>query len=456
MMTTKSKDPKEPKEYKVPCDGLSKIISLKKLSEREVKQIIKKLKQVIKSSSPGNADILSYIQVLVTATLTVGEKESLVKYVRPLKGDNPEHKSILQQIMLSLYYSIINVYPGLEIHSVCADVNGILNLDQPAAMEDQAFQEHLKKETKKKEKKKAYEFSTNKDIEDLRIHLSKNLIGQDQAINVVCDTLKLKVAGFAKVVNLFFIGKTGRGKTELAKLLGDRFSGNFWLINCAEFANGHEVNRLLGAPPGYVGHSDKSLLKEKSEKSNKWVIVFDEIEKANPKFYNFLLSLMETGTCSDNIGTKVDFSESIFIFTSNCGLKDLKNKSTNFHFQKNASSDMEYLKDSLEEEFSPEFRNRIDEYVFFNDLTKEDARKIVDLRLKSLPLNRTPEIVNFVVENGFSEEFGARELNRFIKKKVALPLANVILDKRVPQDGTENYEAIVDNGQVKIVNTLSN
>ena len=268
--------------------------------------------------------------------------------------------------------------------------------------------------------------------------------------------MKLKVAGFAKVVNLFFIGKTGTGKTFCSKLLGEKFSGNFWVINCAEFANGHEVNRLLGAPPGYIGHSDKSLLKEKSEKSNKWVIVFDEIEKANPKFYNFLLALMETGKCSDNIGTSIDLSESIFIFTSNCGMKDLKTKSTGFHHIRTKNADMEDLKASLEEEFSPEFRNRIDEFVFFNDLTKEDAKKIADLKLKELPVKRTPELVDYVVNNGFSEEFGARELNRFIKKKIALPLADVILDKKVPQDGTKLYEAIVDSGRIQIVNTMMN
>lgn len=455
-MTTKDKDPKNIKEYKVPCDGLNKIISVKKLTEKNIKQLVSKLKQVIKASTPGNADIMHYIQILVTATLTVKEKESLIKYVKPLKGDTPDERAVLQAIMGSLYHSVISVYPAFDIHNVCADVNGILNLD-PQAMEDQEFKEHIKKETKKpKEKKNPYEFSTNKDIENLRSYLSKNIIGQDEAVNVVCDTLKLKVAGFAKVVNLFFIGKTGTGKTFCSKLLGEKFSGNFWVINCAEFANGHEVNRLLGAPPGYIGHSDKSLLKEKSEKSNKWVIVFDEIEKANPKFYNFLLALMETGKCSDNIGTSIDLSESIFIFTSNCGMKDLKTKSTGFHHIRTKNADMEDLKASLEEEFSPEFRNRIDEFVFFNDLTKEDAKKIADLKLKELPVKRTPELVDYVVNNGFSEEFGARELNRFIKKKIALPLADVILDKKVPQDGTKLYEAIVDSGRIQIVNTMMN
>lgn len=452
-MTTKAKDPKE---YKVPCDGLNRIISIRKLNERNIKQLVTKLKQVIQSSTPGNADIMHYIQILVTATLTVKEKETLLKYVKDLKGDSQEDKIILQSIMGSLYHSIIAVYPAFDIHNVCADVNGILNLD-PQAMEDQEFKEHIKKETKQpKQKKNPYEFSTNKDIETLRTHLLKNIIGQDKAVNVVCDSLKLKVAGFTKVVNLFFIGKTGRGKTELARLLGDKFSGNFWKIDCGEFANGHEVNKLLGAPPGYIGHSDKSLLKEKSEKSNKWVIVFDEIEKANPKFYNFLLPLMETGFCTDNIGTKIDFSDSIFIFTSNCGMRELKSKSTNFHFKKNSDAEMEDLKEALEEEFSPEFRNRVDEFVFFNDLTKEDAKKIVNLRLLDLPVKRTPELIDYVVNNGFSDEFGARELTRFIKKRIALPLASVILDKKVPQDGTNSFEAIVDSGEVKIVNTIEN
>ena len=124
-------------------------------------------------------------------------------------------------------------------------------------------------------------------------------------------------------MNLFFIGKTGRGKTQLARKLGEKYSKHFWVINCAEFTNGHEVSRLLGSPPGYIGHSESSLIKEKADQSNRWTIVFDEIEKAHPKLYNILLSLLDTGTLTDNSGNEIDLTDSIFIMTSNCGLKDL-------------------------------------------------------------------------------------------------------------------------------------
>jgi ATP-dependent Clp protease ATP-binding subunit ClpC len=98
--------------------------------------------------------------------------------------------------------------------------------------------------------------------------------------------------GFIKTASFFFIGPTGVGKTELGKLLGKKYSGNFWKINCAEYANKHEYAKLIGSPPGYVGHTETSLMAEKAEQSNKWVILFDEIEKAHPKFYDFLLSLL--------------------------------------------------------------------------------------------------------------------------------------------------------------------
>ena len=285
--------------------------------------------------------------------------------------------------------------------------------------------------------------------------MKKNIIGQDEAIQAVSDAVKLKAADFSKHLNLFFIGKTGRGKTQLARKLGEQYSPNFWVINCAEFTNGHEVSRLLGSPPGYIGHSESSLIKEKADKSSRWTIVFDEIEKAHPKLYNILLSLLDTGTLTDNSGNEVDLTDSIFIMTSNCGLKDLKSKTVGFNEDKSSEGDKEEIMKSLESTFSPEFRGRVDEFVFFNDLNSEDVKKIAKLALSKYPVKASPEIIDYVIKRGYSEEYGARDIQRVIKRLVGLPLADEILSNRHPDNGTSRYEAEVREDKIEIINTVA-
>lgn len=444
--------------YKVPCEMLGRILSVRKLKSKDITFIEGRLKEVVNNAKPGNRSVVQYVKTVIEYTLALPEQAEIGKLLSAFNLDTPPDLLAVQNILASIYNAVTDVYPTMRIENVCYDLNGFKNnlpVD-PQEIMDSDFERLITQETRKRKgglKRRQFEFSTLSHVEELKSFLTKNIIGQEEAINIVCDVIKLKAVGFTKTVNLFFVGKTGRGKTELARLLGQKYSGNFWLINCAEFSNGHEVNRLLGAPPGYIGHSDKSLMKEKSDKSNKWVIVFDEIEKAHEKFFNFLLALMETGQCYDNIGTKIDLSDSIFIFTSNCGLKDLKKDYTGFGNMKNYKADKEELTKALEKQFSPEFRNRVDEFVYFNDLTREDALKIAELRLRDYPIKKTKELVSYIVDFGFSDEFGAREVSRFIKKKIGLPLANTILDNKVPQDKSTNYEVVLANGSIEVINT---
>lgn len=448
---------KKTDNYKVPCEMLGRILSVRRLKEKDIIFIEKQLKEIVNTAKPGNRSVVQYVKTVIQYTLPLPEQAEIGKLLDAFNLDLPADMLAVQNVLASVYNSIIDVYPSLRIEFICSDLNGFRQeILDPQAIMDPDFEKLIAKETKKKSapKKKEFEFTKLSHVEELKAFLSKNIIGQEEAVKVVCDAIKLKAVGFTKTVNLFFVGKTGRGKTELARLLGQKYSGNFWLVNCAEFSNGHEVNRLLGAPPGYIGHSDKSLMKEKSEKSNRWVIVFDEIEKAHEKFFNFLLALMETGQCYDNIGTKIDFSDSIFIFTSNCGLKDLKKDYTGFGNMKSQKADKEELTKALEKQFSPEFRNRVDEFVYFNDLNREDAMKIAELRLRDYPVKKTKELVGYIVDNGFSDEFGAREVTRFIKKKIGLPLADTILDNKIPEDKSTNYDVIVNNGKVEVINTV--
>ena len=370
---------------------------------------------------------------------------------------------LLEYKLLGAYYSaIIEYYPDFRIEYVCYEINEVLpesfileNLISDAK-QDEEFKKKVAEKANKRKKKTVTStpLSTLDAIFDLEKYLKKNIIGQDQAIKAVKDAVKLKAADFNKHMNLFFIGKTGRGKTQLARKLGDKYSENFWVINCAEFTNGHEVSRLLGSPPGYIGHSESSLVKEKADKSNRWTIVFDEIEKAHPKLYNILLSLLDTGTLTDNSGNEIDLTDSIFIMTSNCGLKDLKTTTVGFNCDVSSDGDREFIMKSIETTFSPEFRGRIDEFVFFNDLNSQDIKQIAKLELSKYPIKATPEIVNYVIKNGYSEEYGARDIQRVLKRLVGLPLADEILSNRHPDNGTGKYDAEVRENKLEIVNTI--
>ena len=228
-------------------------------------------------------------------------------------------------------------------------------------------------------------------------------------------------------------------------------------MNCAEYAGGHEYAKLIGSPPGYVGHSEKSLLAEKAEQSNSWVFLFDEIEKAHHKLYDFLLSLLDDGTCTDNMGQVLDFTQSIFIFTSNQGMSEVKRESVGFDRTTNReiedSATEETVRKSVKRHFSPEFLNRIDEVVVFKSLTRKDIREIAEIQLEDLPIKATKSLIDFVAENGYSQEYGARNISRFIKNNVSDKIADAILNRLVPKKEEEYYTPRIVDNQVKIVDT---
>jgi ATP-dependent Clp protease ATP-binding subunit ClpC len=290
----------------------------------------------------------------------------------------------------------------------------------------------------------------------LEDYLLENIVGQEAAIKALMRSLKLMASGLSGQSSFLFVGPTGVGKTQLAKLLGEKFSGNFYKINCAEYAGGHEYAKLIGSPPGYVGHTEKSLLAEKAEKSNSWVFLFDEIEKAHHKLYDFLLSLLDDGTCTDNMGQVLDFSQSIFIFTSNQGVGEIKRESVGFMSSKEEVSDSvseSVIKKSVKRHFSPEFLNRIDDTVVFKPLSKKDVKDIAALHLEKLPIMTTHALVEFVADKGYSREYGARNIARFIKNNVSDKVADAILNELVPKNGDEFYKPRIVRGEVKIIDT---
>jgi ATP-dependent Clp protease ATP-binding subunit ClpA len=437
------------------------------LGSDEVTALFTELKNFV-TSLPKDCSLLTYAKYVISKILH--DANVLADY------SNSED---FDKILHLVYDCIVDIYPYFSIENICSDLNGSIDilaslkqldslkqeppiLDIQSEIDDILFDASIisssavaaepARETKKKNQK-PYSRLTVKELSSIEEELKKNIVGQDEAIKVLIDRLKLISVGFEKRANLFFIGRTGTGKTELAKVFAKKYCGNFYKINCAEFSNGHEVAKLVGAPPGYVGSGSKSIFLEKAEKSSCWVFLFDEIEKANEKLFNLLLSLLDDGTIVDSQGKTLDFKDSIFIFTSNQGVSEIKDHALGFGGGNvSYDSSRETLKNSLGNLFTPEFRNRIDEFVYFNDLTKQDVERIVKLNLKQYPVNPTQQLIDFVVEKAYSVEYGVRELKRFLRSNVALPIADNILLQMSPIDGSGRYTMSVRNSKLEVVN----
>lgn len=453
--------------YRAPCPAIDQILLIKKLNQADALAFYNQLKTIVASSPPEGA-IMAYVKTLIQGLLY--DPDVIKPYI-----DDETETIVLKEV----YECIVDIYISFRIDVICADLNNLQPLNPFEPVDIKSF-DYLKPNDNKPSKghdpmdqvsnilkalepelsasprrsKKSNGFSlTLKDLELMEASLKKSIIGQDKAIEALISRLKLISVGFDRRGAFFFIGRTGVGKTELAKLFGKKYCNNFAKINCGEFTNGHEVAKLIGAPPGYVGSNQKSFFLEKSEVSNRWVFLFDEIEKAHEKLFNLLLSLLDDGTITDSNGNTLDFTNSIFIFTSNQGISEIKDSSLAFSAKGfNPEATKETLRESLNRLFTPEFRNRIDEFIYFNDLSRDDVVKIAKLHLKQYPVQQTDELIDYIVTNAYSKEYGVRELKRFIKTNVALLVAEAMLDHMVPIDGTRSYTVKVENNKLEIIN----
>ena len=430
--------------YKVVCDDLSLVLFVKGFTLEEERDLYLKIrKKIEKASSPVSVE--EYKQFIVTQFL-----EDAKAFIDSLPNDVDESIEILD----SAYDSIVGVYPPFSLEFICND----LNADTFFQGMDSSVLRHLQSQLPDEIPTRIpIQLSSIEDIQALEEYLGRNIVGQEPSIDALIRSLKLLASGLSKHSAFLFVGPTGVGKSQLGKLLGEKYSGNFYKINCAEYANAHEYAKLIGAPPGYIGHSEKSLLGEKAEHSSRWVFLFDEIEKAHHKLYDFLLSLLDDGTCTDNLGNILDFTESIFIFTSNQGVSEIKRDMMGFGREEKPVSKRvtkEIIEASLKNQFSPEFLNRLDDLIYFNPLTKGDVKEIARLQLELLPLQITDPLLDFIVENGYSDEYGARNIARFIKNNISVKVADAILNKRVPKGDAESlYKPRIVQGEVKIVGT---
>lgn len=280
--------------------------------------------------------------------------------------------------------------------------------------------------------------------------LKGSVIGQDNAVEKVAKAIQRNRAGLKdpnKPIGTFiFMGPTGIGKTQLAKVLAQYLfdsTDNLIRIDMSEYMEKFAVSRLIGAPPGYVGYEEGGQLTEKVRRRPYSVLLFDEIEKAHPDVFHVLLQLLDEGQLTDGLGRKVDFKNTIIIMTSNIGSRDLKEFGQGIGFSTTTKRDevinnnaKTYIDKALKRTFAPEFLNRIDDIILFNSLNKEDIYKIIDIELVSLfkrinelgyQIELTEKAKNFIAEEGYDPQFGARPLKRSIQKNLEDILAEVII-----------------------------
>lgn len=288
--------------------------------------------------------------------------------------------------------------------------------------------------------------------------LKKRVIGQDKAVEKLTRTIQRTRAGFKDpnrpIGSFIFLGPTGVGKTEMAKALSEfLFDADDAMIriDMSEFMEKFAVSRLVGAPPGYVGYEEGGLLTEKVRRKPYSVVLFDEVEKAHPDVFNLLLQALDEGQMTDSLGRKIDFRNTVIIMTSNIGSRQVKDFGTGMGFSTNnklESKEKEtkmVIENQLKKFFSPEFLNRVDDIVVFNNLGKEEIMSILDLRMAKVlkriedlgyKINLTDAAREFLGDKGFDPDFGARPLQRALQKYLEEPLAEEILKGNV-KEGTD-------------------
>ena len=278
--------------------------------------------------------------------------------------------------------------------------------------------------------------------------LSAKVIGQDETISKVCKTVKRNRLGLRKknhtIGNFIFIGSTGVGKTFFAKKLAEYMFGSeesLIRLDMSEYADEISVNKLIGAPPGYVGYGEGGVLCNAIKNNPYSVVLFDEIEKAHKDVFNILLQILDDGRITDGQGRTVDFKNTIIIMTSNLGSEYILEKKENAN---------ELVMNDLQMTFKPEFINRIDEIIIFHSLSKEVVTHILDkiiheievrLHDKRIKISLTEEAKNLIIDSAYDENFGARPIKRFVQRNIESLIANAILQDKIQYNSTITIDA---------------
>ena len=295
-------------------------------------------------------------------------------------------------------------------------------------------------------------------LASIESHLKNRVIGQDHAVEKISRCIRRNRMGLKDpnkpIGSFIFLGSTGTGKTQLAKelsrfMFGDQDS--LIRVDMSEYGDKFNSTKLIGAPPGYVGHEEGGQLTEKVRRKPYSIVLFDEIEKAHPDIFNTLLQILDEGFITDGLGRKIDFKNTLIILTSNVGSRRLQDFGDGVGFRSKSKEDETeiakeiLLKKELQKAFSPEFINRLDDIVYFKDLIKEDILKILEVELsKVIPrieslgyrINLTQRLKEDIAEKGYDPKFGARPLKRIVQRYIEDSIADLMVMKKAEEGST--------------------
>ena len=360
--------------------------------------------------------------------------------------------------------------------------------------EKKKFEEHLRSSKRTIPEELIYEVVSNmtkipisninlderNNLINLNSNLNSKVVGQEEAVNKIAKAIRRNRMGIKDpnkpIGSFIFLGSTGVGKTYLAKQLAKEIFGNednMIRVDMSEYQEKHTISRLIGSPPGYVGHDDGGQLTEQVKNKPYSVVLFDEIEKAHKDIFSTLLQLLDDGHITDSLGRKINFKNCLIIMTSNIGVKRLQDFGTGVGFKTNKSEvvmeeeKQEVLKKELKKFFAPEFLNRIDDVIIFNSLEKRHIDVITKLEIDRL-LKRVKEkkydftyeqdLIDYISKVGFDETFGARPIKRAIQDKIEDLISEKILMMEIEENQeyvlkVENDEVVVSNKEEKVKKT---
>ncbi len=416
------------------CEALDEFVRIRVYSESETRAILDRATI---------ADRATY-QVHVVNTCILDYNRNLANRLDEIRttGGIPDIEDLL-------YLLCIDVNPGLEIHQIAV----------PLAL-DNELEDHEDADVNQVQRK------SEKQLERIMVvdhEMKKRIVGQDTAIDTVCRSVKKAAVGLRdprRPIGAFlFVGHVGVGKTELAKTLSEYLYGSqshLIRVDCSEYALPHEYAKLIGSPPGYIGHNEGGYLTEAAKELDEFVVLFDEIEKAHSKMHNILLQLLDEGMITDSKGFKVSFRNALVLMTSNLGVREVESLrgSIGFDWENRQEPSFEEMKgeidEALKKAFRPEFLNRLDETIIFNTLSPDDSVRIADILLDELQkiarragiiMNCDDTVNRWIAETGYKREFGARELKRTIKQRVETPLTDLMLDGTLKEGMLVNVSA---------------
>jgi ATP-dependent Clp protease ATP-binding subunit ClpC len=402
------------------CEALDEFVRIRVFPEEEARCVLEQAA----TANKGN-----FQRHVVSACVLEHNPGLAARLDRPLKS-NPG-----QDLVELLYLLCVEVNPPFEIHQVAIPVGNREKVKTDAAPRKALTEEQLDR------------------LMALDRELKKRVIGQDHAIDVVSRAVKKAGVGLRdgrRPVGAFLlVGHVGVGKTELAKAMAEYLYGSqarLIRVDCSEYALPHEYAKLIGAPPGYIGHNEGGYLTEAAKELDEFIVLFDEIEKAHSKMHHILLQLLDEGTVTDSKGFKVSFKNALVLMTSNLGVREVDQRRRSIGFDADQRSEVPFeqmtqeINDALKKAFRPEFLNRIDETLIFNTLSRADSIRIADLMLGDLAqiaeragvvVRYDPSVKRTIVDLGWRRESGGRELRRAIKREIETPLTDLLLARTV-------------------------